>query len=204
MPEKQFVRINCIDLNENKDYQQKLLSSLNTSDTIYITSESGTQISFQARNWITDNGEIYCTPYEEKTNGVIIIDGCAYWGPPRAPIMLNIENGRVTNIDSLSETDKQEVLIKEDLTADSNASILCEIGIGTNINALWDSDLMEAEQARGTCHFGFGMNINYGGKIKSKKHFDLVILNPTIRINKTLLYENGKFHSELVVIDKQE
>jgi leucyl aminopeptidase (aminopeptidase T) len=50
---------------------------------------------------------------------------------------------------------------------------------------------MESEQARGTCHFGFGMNLNYGGEIKSTKHFDLVILNPSIEINHTLVYEEG-------------
>jgi leucyl aminopeptidase (aminopeptidase T) len=74
---------------------------------------------------------------------------------------------------------------------DMNASILSEVGIGTNINALWNSDIMESEQARGTCHFGFGMNLNYGGDINSKIHFDLVILNPTIEINHNLLYEEG-------------
>ena len=50
---------------------------------------------------------------------------------------------------------------------------------------------MESEQARGTCHFGFGMNLNYGGKIKSKKHFDLVILNPTIIVNQKLICADG-------------
>jgi len=50
---------------------------------------------------------------------------------------------------------------------------------------------MESEQSRGTCHFGFGMNLNFGGQIESRNHFDLVVLNPTIMINKTLVYKNG-------------
>ncbi len=189
--EEQFIRLNSIDISENNVYQKKLLEQLNTVDTILISTEAGSNIRFIARNWIVDKGEIFCTPIETETNGIIVVDGCAYWGPPLKPVKLTIHNGKVVNIDNLSETDKQEKWIKDDLTADENASILAEVGIGTNKNALWNSDLMESEQSRGTCHFGFGMNINYGGQIESKKHLDLVILNPTILINKTLVYENG-------------
>lgn len=189
--EVQFIRLNSIDINENTRYQEKLRAQLNTADTIFISTKSGTNIRFVARNWIIDKGEIFCTPIETETNGVIVVDGCAYWGPPLRPVRLKIHNGRVVNIDDLSEEDKQEKWIRNDLTADDNASILSEVGIGTNKNALWNSDLMESEQSRGTCHFGFGMNLNYGGQIESKKHFDLVVLNPTIEINGTLVYENG-------------
>jgi hypothetical protein len=191
MSEDQFIRLNSINLKENTVYQKKLRAKLNTVDTIFISTKLGTNIQFVARNWVIDKGEIYCTPIETETNGVIVVDGCAYLGPPTKPIKLNIVNGKVVNIDILSETDKQEKWIKNDLTTDKNASILAEVGIGTNKNALWRSDLMESEQSRGTCHFGFGMNLNYGGQIESKKHFDLVVLNPTIMINKTLVYENG-------------
>jgi leucyl aminopeptidase (aminopeptidase T) len=189
--EEQLIRLTSADIEENNNYQKKLRASLNTTDTILITSRAGTNIRFTARNWVIDKGKIFCTPLENETNGVIVVDGCAYWGPLVKPISLNIVNGRVANIDSLSETDKQEKWIKNDLTADKNSSILAEVGIGTNKNALWNSDLMESEQARGTCHFGFGMNLNYGGKIESKKHFDLVILNPTITVNKKWVYADG-------------
>lgn len=189
--EEQIIRLNSIDLNENDVYQKKLLEQLNPGDTISISTQAGTNIRFIARNWVVDNGEIFCTPFENETDGIIVVDGCAYWGPPLQPVKLTIHNGKVVNIDNLSETNKQEKWIKNDLTADENASMLSEIGIGTNKNALWNSDLMESEQSRGTCHFGFGMNINYGGQIESKMHLDLVVLNPTIMINKKLVYENG-------------
>lgn len=189
--EEQFIRINSIDMDENAVYQKKLSGQLNTVDTIHISTRSGTDISFIARNWVTDKGEVFCTPVETETNGIIVVDGCAYWGPPVRPVKLIICNGRVVNTDELSEADKQERWIKDDLTADENASFVAEVGIGTNKNALWKSDLMESEQSRGTCHFGFGMNLNYGGQIESKKHLDLVVLDPTIMINKTLVYKNG-------------
>jgi hypothetical protein len=189
--EEQLIRLNSIDINENTRYQNLLRARLNTVDTIFITTKAGTNIRFVARNWIIDKGEIFCTPIETETNGVIVVDGCAYYGPPLMPVKLIIRDGRVVNIDDLSEEDEQEKWIRNDLTTDDNASMLAEVGIGTNKNALWKSDLMESEQSRGTCHFGFGMNLNYGGQIDSKKHFDLVVLNPTIIINGTSVYENG-------------
>jgi hypothetical protein len=189
--EDQLIRLNSKDAVENTRYQNLLRERLNTVDTIFITTKAGTNIRFVARNWIIDKGEIFCTPIETETNGVIVVDGCAYYGPPLRPVKLNISDGRVVNIDDLSEEIEQEKWIRNDLTTDDNSSILSEVGIGTNIKALWKSDLMESEQSRGTCHFGFGMNLNYGGRIESKKHFDLVVLNPTIEINGTLVYENG-------------
>ena len=189
--EDQLIRLNSKDAVENTRYQNLLRERLNTVDTIFITTKAGTNIRFVARNWIIDKGEIFCTPIETETNGVIVVDGCAYYGPPLRPVKLNISDGRVVNIDDLSEEIEQEKWIRNDLTTDDNSSILSEVGIRTNIKALWKSDLMESEQSRGTCHFGFGMNLNYGGRIESKKHIDLVVLNPTIMINKTLVYENG-------------
>ena len=191
MPEDQCLRLYSIDTNENITFQERLRKRLNTVDSIHITTVAGTDITFMARNWITDKGEIYCTPVENKTNGLVVVDGCAYWGPPSKPVVLKINNGRVTNIESLSLTDAQEKMIRTDLTKDANASILCEVGIGTNKNALWNKDIMESEQARKTCHFGFGMNLNYGGTINSVNHFDLVVLQPTITINQTTVYKDG-------------
>ena len=193
MPEEQCIRLNSIDPNENKTFRKKLRSLLNTEDSVHITTRAGTDITFTARNWVTDKGEIYCTPIENKTNGVIVVDGCAYWGPPSKPIMLKISNGRVTNIEGLSMNDAREKMIRTDLTKDTNASILCEVGIGTNKNAMWNKDIMESEQARETCHFAFGMNLNYGGTINSVNHFDLVVLQPTITINQTTVYKDGIF-----------
>jgi len=123
--EDQFIRLNSIDVKENTAYQKRLRALLNTVDTIFISTKLGTNIRFVARNWVIDKGEIYCTPIETETNGVIVVDGCAYWGPPLKPIKLNIYNGKVMNIDNLSESDKQEKWIKNDLTTDENASITC-------------------------------------------------------------------------------
>ena len=52
---------------------------------------------------------------------------------------------------------------------------------------------MESEQARGTCHFGFGHNIEYGGQNASSYHFDLVVRRPTIASDGVAICRDGQF-----------
>ena len=51
---------------------------------------------------------------------------------------------------------------------------------------------MESEQARGTCHFGFGNNLMYCWQNRSSIHFDLVICNPTIEAGGKILCKAGE------------
>ena len=191
MPEDVFIRIKGIDLKENIRYQQTLLSKLDTINIIRVTTEVGTDISFFARNWVTHSGEVFCTPIEKHSNGTIVVDGCIFTGPPREFVKLVVVNGKVVNVNCLQENDEQQNMLKRSFLTDNNSTVLSEIGIGTNKNALFTGELMESEQARKTCHFGFGHNIEYGGIIENKNHFDLVVLNPTITINGKLIYDRG-------------
>ncbi|MDU1904621.1 MAG: hypothetical protein E6772_07550 [Dysgonomonas sp.] len=192
IPEDQFIRLHSIDLHENRMYQQKLLAKLNSPSVVHITTDAGTNIRFRARSWIVDSGKIFCIPHETETHGVIVVDGYARKGPPAQPVKLKVKYGRVTNTGELSEKDEHQQMLKKDFLTDNNASVMGEVGIGTNKNARTNTDVTESGQVRGTCYFGFGMNLNYGGKIESSKQFDLVILNPTITINDNVLYDKGK------------
>ena len=187
------IRTYGIDYNENLAFQEALRKTLNNSKKIQITSEAGNNITIYPRYWKTIHGEIYTAPIEKKSNGMIIIDACAYWGSPTKPIKLVIKNGRVLNLDELDLDDKQQKLMAKDLKTDSNSNILAELGIGTNLGAKWNMDLMESEQARGTCHFGFGLNTDFGGQNSSGIHVDYVIKNPTIIVDDTKICEKGVF-----------
>jgi len=112
------------------------------------------------------------------------VDGCAYSGPPKKPFRLVVEDGRVVNLAELDKEDDQQAMVLTDLTRDENAAILAEFGVGINAGAVPYADAMEAEQARGTCHFGFGHNLEYGGNNSSVYHFDLVVRNPIIQVER--------------------
>jgi len=187
------IRTYGIDPNENMAFQKSLREKLNNSKKIQIISEAGTDITIFPRYWKTIHGEIFTAPIEKESNGTIIIDACAYWGPPAAPIKFVVKNGRVINLHELSLDDKQQKLMAKDLNTDRNSNILAELGIGTNLGAKWNMDLMESEQARGTCHFGFGLNTDFGGKNSSGIHVDYVIKNPTIIVEGNIICDKGVF-----------
>ena len=185
------VRVHSVDLDQLDRFRQTLLTKVQNAKKIRITTKNGTDITVVPRHWLTSDGEIWTAPIEMSSNGQILIDGTAYWGPVKKQFFLHIENGRVTNIDQLDVADKQQMNVKKDLYRDSNANVLAELGIGINSGALPDKDLMEAEQARGTCHFGFGNNIMYGGENKGGYHFDLTVLSPTIEVDGKVICREG-------------
>jgi len=188
-----LLRTYAIDLQELQGFRRALLSSLAGAQRIRIVSEAGTDISLHPRSWQASHGEVFTAPDESYTNGLIYVDGCAYGGPPVTPFALRVENGRVTNLDELDASDEQQRRVKKDLTRDTGASVLAELGIGTNLGARWDEYIMEAEQARGTCHLGFGHNVAYGGRNASTYHFDLVIRRPTVEVDDRRICHAGNF-----------
>ena len=188
-----LIRTYGIDMDELDQFRQALLSKLSGARKIRVKTENGTDITIIPRSWNVTDGEVFTAPIEDDTNGTIFIDGCAYGGPPEHPFTLTIKNGEVVNLSDLSETDKQQSWVRKDLSRDENSKILAELGIGINTGARWNSDVMESEQTRGTCHFGFGMNIEFGGQNKSSNHIDYVILKPTIEVDGEIICRAGEY-----------
>jgi hypothetical protein len=156
-----------------------------------ITTRAGTRVTLLPRKWNDSGGEVFTAPVEGLASGAIVVDGCAYSGPPKVPFALKLKGGQVANLDELEKTDDQQRMVLDDLTRDANARVLAELGIGAYPEAREDADLMEAEQARGTCHFGFGHNVEYGGTNASSYHFDLVVRRPTIKLGKRVIMKDG-------------
>jgi leucyl aminopeptidase (aminopeptidase T) len=187
-----LVRTYDFDWSELVAYQQAIFQRLSGAKTIHVSAAGGTELTFRPRTWRATMGEVFTAPIERSTQGTIFVDGCAYGGRPERPFLLTIENGRVMNLSALDRSDRQQKWVHTDLTRDENSQVLAEFGIGINPGALDTSDMMEAEQARGTCHFGFGNNLAFGGMNASSYHFDLVVLAPTIEIDDTCIIRSGK------------
>ena len=91
-------------------------------------------------------------------------------------------------------SDKQQKYIQNDLSSDEYANVVAELRIGTSINSKWDAHMMESEQARGTCHFGFGANVMFeGDKNESSEHSDYIIQKPTIIVDGKYICKDGIF-----------
>ncbi len=192
-----LVRTYAIDMGELRRFREALLRRLEGASTIYITSAAGTDICLTPRHWESTDGEVFTAPIEAETEGQAVVDGCLYDQAPEKPLALTIHRGRVTNLDAL-DTSQQQRWLHNDLTRDENSSVVAEFGLGINPGARWDADLMEAEQARGTCHLGFGHNLPFGGANRSTMHIDVVLRNPTITlsddtVSSTVLCRDGVY-----------
>jgi hypothetical protein len=195
MPKDSFVRVNSADPVEVESHRKLLVKELRVGGTMRVTTCLGTDVVLQARSWVVSYGEVFTAAVESSANGVVLIDSSLYWGQPESPIEVTLENGRIRKIESLGTESKQYRAFLADSKKDKGASVLVELGIGVNPNADPHGHVMEAEQARGTCHFGFGNNIQFGGCNRSCIHYDGVVWGPTIYVDGHIVVAEGKLTS---------
>ena len=122
-----------------------------------------------------------CTaPVEASIEGTIVVDGAVPFGRVGKPITLVIRKGRVADVRCADAEDKvfAEYLrtMKDAFAADGANAQLAEVGIGGNGAALVSDVIMESETARGTCHFCFGENTQYGGANATAMHHGTVVV----------------------------
>ena len=195
IPKDSFIRVHSADPFEVESYREVLLKELGVGGAMRVTTCLGTDVVLQARSWIVSDGEVFTAAVESSANGVVLIDSSLYWGQPESLIKVTLENGRITEIESLGTESKQYHAFLADSKKDNGASVLAELGIGVNPNAAPRGHVMEAEQARGTCHFGFGNNVQFGGRNRSCIHYDGVVWKPTIYVDGHIVVAEGKLPS---------
>ncbi len=190
------VRTWAIDLDETARFRQRLVNRLAGVGEIRVTTAAGTDLRLRPRDWLgypNPCGEAYTAPLEESVEGTVIADGVAYSGPLLRPLVMRLCDGRIANLGDLDATDPQQRMALGDLTRDADACHVAELGIGINPGAWAKADIMEAEQARGTCHVGFGRNLAYGGAIESATHVDYTLLGPTILADGRPICRDGEY-----------
>lgn len=132
------------------------------------------------------SGEAYIAPLEGTANGQIEIDGSLTGiGTLSSPLVLTIENGRITD----AEGDAAEKLLS--ILGSGDGRCLGEFGSGTNDRARITGVVLEDEKVLGTIHTAFGSNNTFGGTIAAGVHIDGVVTKPTVYIDDELFMENG-------------
>lgn len=195
IPKDSFIRVYSADQCEVESYRKVLLKELGVGRAMRVTTCLGTDVVLQARGWIVSDGEVFTAAVESSANGVVLIDSSLYWGHPESPIKVTLENGRIAGIECLGIEGKLYQAFLADSKKDKGASVLVELGIGVNPNADPHGQVMEAEQARGTCHFGFGNNVQFGGCNRSCIHYDGVVSKPTIYVDGHIVAVDGNLTS---------
>ena len=174
-------------------FRRWLLSRLEGAREIHVATPAGTDLRLAPRAWLSwpsPVGEVYTAPLEDSVEGLVVVDGVAYGGPVARRFSLRIEGGRIVNLADLDRTDPQQRMAYDDLTRDPNASRVAELGIG--IRRTGHADIMEAEQARGTCHVGLGAT-SPTEVPSSAFHGDFSLLAPTIVVDGRMLCREGEY-----------
>ena len=180
---------------------------------VRVTSPGGTDIRFSiGAKWRTDDngicnrpgqvmnlpsGRVFVFPKEDTMNGTIVIDGSWEGNLIQEPIIMEVENGIVTNI-SESEISEKINSIFAEVSKPLNKSkaalvkTVAEFGFGMNSRAKVVGNLLEDQVVRGAAHFVLGDNSAYGGKNNIGLQMRGVILKPTIELQDIDLVKDGK------------
>lgn len=143
--------------------------------------------------------EANIAPLENRTNGVIVVDGSvtvSRIGLLHKPVILTVSHGVVTEI----ECDEKEIelavkrVFKE--VRDEKAYIVGEFGVGFNKQAKLCGNMLIDEGAKGCIHFGIGSNWTIGGDNKVPFHLDFVMKGATVVADGEELITGGKIVDE--------
>ena len=136
------------------------------------------------------SGEVYMAPWEDKSNGRLVIDGSmAGLGMIKTPITIEVVNGYAEKISGGEEADRLIALLEK---SGRESRAVAEFGIGTNYKAQLTGMILEDEKVFGTIHIAFGNNISMGGNISVNSHLDGLVNQPDVYFDDELIMEKGK------------
>lgn len=195
------------DLTWSKEMAQRIRSHLLIGEKIHVTTQAGTslRLGYRDREPHFLNGqcqnphdvasssfEIYVPIEEDKTEGVIVLDGAmGQIGALKQPLRLVYEHGKIVSIGEGEDGDRLRNYIAS--FRDDRMFSASEFGIGLNRLAhCLGRCYVEDESALTTCHFGHGRNLALGGLLDAEGHYDLVILKPTIIVAGSVIMQDGQ------------
>ena len=135
--------------------------------------------------------EVYIAPIEDRTEGVIVIDGsCSQIGLIEEPVTIEVERGKVKALRGGKEARQIEAILAS--SKDNSVYVVAEFAVGLNPKAKLVGKIIEDEGTYGTGHFALGNNTGFGGMNRSSLHLDLVYRNPTILFDGEPLMVKGE------------
>ncbi|MCE5196605.1 MAG: hypothetical protein LLG09_05695 [Negativicutes bacterium] len=172
--------------------------------TIRLTAPGGTDLTLRTRGFtalpyrFTETqdyaylpaAEIYTAIEEESANGLIVVDLTVGelrlradllqpFGLVREPLTIKVKNG---SIEQFSGGLFAGLLTEEFSKLNRNCQCVVELGYGLSV--MQPTGLIGIDESiLGTCHFGIGDNLFYGGCNQAPIHWDVVIRNPSFQVS---------------------
>jgi leucyl aminopeptidase (aminopeptidase T) len=136
-------------------------------------------------------GEVYVAPHECESEGKAVFDFTFKHGTCCGVVPVTVSSGTVTPIgDTVESTYFRDIISHS--TGDS--ALIGELGFGLNpcITHMVGHQLID-EKFPGSVHLALGENRHYGGRNQSDLHWDLVISQPTVMVDGTILIDEGVY-----------
>lgn len=199
-----FARTMSADYEQVAARSRAVAALLNAGDTIRITSELGSNLTFSiaGREAVPDTGlyhspgdfgnlpagEAYVAPVEGTAEGTLVVDASmAGIGVLSSPLTFTFKEGRVAKV----EGEGADTLRKNWKSAGDGADWVAELGVGTNEAARIIGKVLEDEKVYGTVHVAMGNNAHFGGVNNVQYHADGVITKPTLTVDGNAIIEAG-------------
>ena len=188
---------------------EKWIKKISGSHSFLVTSPVGTELRFWLGKCPVQNddgcitksgvcgnlpaGEIFTVPNPGTGNGILVIDGSIGsfdWKESDKPVIIHVKDGRAVFFEGERAKELEKALGK----FGDKGFVLAEFGVGTNPEAEINGNLLEDEKVKGTVHFAFGNNRNFGGENDVPVHIDGIVKSPDIIMdNKETLMRNGEW-----------
>ncbi len=199
--------VRCLNADADKviDLTKKIASKLRNASEIRVVTKSGTDITMPMKDrkvlestgvllnkgdWGNlPSGEVYLAPWEEKSNGIIVVDGSfAGIGMLEEPITIEVKNGFAEKITGGKQAEKLIEMLDK---VGRDARAIAEFGVGTNYLAQLCGEILEDEKVYGTIHIAVGNNVSMGGNINVKSHLDGLVKLPDVYLDGVLIMKEG-------------
>ena len=185
------------------DVCRRMGTAFTKGDFVRLTSPRGTDLTFSIKgrraNVLTNipepgelapvpTIEVNVVPVEGAPEGTIVADASVPYlgiGVLKEPITCTVKEGYITHI----EGGEQARFLDADLKShgDRNCFNVAELGVGLNPNARLTGNMLDDEGVVGTIHIGIGTSYTLGGKIVAPIHYDLIMWEPTIEVDGTVI-----------------
>lgn len=134
-------------------------------------------------------GEISLLPKEGSADGRIVVDGpIAHLGAGDG-FHLAVKAGKVLAVGGAGP---RATALRKILGSVPNAANVAEVGVGLNPGCGRSGDVQEEKKARGLVHVALGDNVSLGGPVKCGVHLDMILYQPTVRLDGQVVVDDGR------------
>jgi leucyl aminopeptidase (aminopeptidase T) len=194
-----------------KDITNKLADELNSGTTVRVTSDLGTDVTFDTTDrpftpyygilepphtvTIFPGGEAGTCPVEDTGDGTVVVDSFMMEiGLLDEPIVWTVKDGKVIEIEGGRQADQLKAIVET--RGDEFSLNIGELAVGSNYAARRVGSALEDKEVYGDVHIAIGSGDaspihDYIPKYQSTLHLDGVLRKPSLTVNDKLVVDHG-------------